>query len=78
MPLAGSSTPEVRSPSDIRMRGMRDAGSVGVELQGWLQARKAGHYEIGTDTSIIKLIRMNLWSYDHSAFREHSPTLTTG
>ena len=35
--------------TDIRTRGVRYAGPVGVELQGWLQAREAGRYEIGTD-----------------------------
>ena len=35
--------------TDIRTRGVRYAGPVGVELQGWLQAKEAGRYEIGTD-----------------------------
>ena len=35
--------------SDIRSRGVRYAGSVGVELQGWLKAQEAGRYQIGTD-----------------------------
>ena len=35
--------------TDIRSRGVRYAGPVGVELQGWLQAKQAGRYEIGTD-----------------------------
>ncbi len=35
--------------TDIRTRGVRYAGPVGVELQGWLRAREAGRYQIGTD-----------------------------
>ena len=35
--------------SDIRTRGVRYAGPVGVELQGWLRAREAGRYQIGAD-----------------------------
>ena len=35
--------------SDIRTRGVRYAGLVGVELQGWLRAREAGRYQIGAD-----------------------------
>ena len=35
--------------TDIRTRGVRYVGPVGVELQGWLQAKEAGRYEIGTD-----------------------------
>ncbi len=35
--------------TDIRTRGVRYAGAVGVELQGWLRAREAGRYQIGTD-----------------------------
>ena len=38
--------------TDIRTRGVRYAGPVGVELQGWLQAKRAGRYEIGTDLNI--------------------------
>ena len=37
--------------SDIRTRGVRYAGPVAVELQGWLKAKEAGRYEIGTDLS---------------------------
>jgi len=37
------------SLTDIRTRGVRYAGPVGVELQGWLRAREAGRYQIGTD-----------------------------
>jgi len=37
------------SLTDIRTRGVRYAGSVGVELQGWLRAREAGRYQIGAD-----------------------------
>jgi len=35
--------------TDIRTRGVRYAGPVGVELQGWLRAREAGRYQIGAD-----------------------------
>ena len=35
--------------SDIRTRGVRYAGPVGVELQGWLRAREAGRYQVGAD-----------------------------
>ena len=35
--------------TDIRGRGVRYAGPVGVEIQGWLRAKEAGRYEIGTD-----------------------------
>ena len=35
--------------TDIRTRGVRYAGSVGVELQGWLRAREAGRYQLGAD-----------------------------
>ena len=35
--------------SDIRTRGVRYAGPVGVELQGWLRAKEAGRYQIGAD-----------------------------
>ena len=35
--------------TDIKTRGVRYAGPVGVEIQGWLQAKEAGRYQIGTD-----------------------------
>ena len=35
--------------TDIRTRGVRYAGPVGVEIQGWLKAKEAGRYQIGTD-----------------------------
>ena len=35
--------------NDIKTRGVRYAGPVGVEIQGWLQAKEAGRYQIGTD-----------------------------
>lgn len=35
--------------TDIRTRGVRYAGPVGVELQGWLRAREAGRYQFGAD-----------------------------
>lgn len=35
--------------TDIQARGVRFAGPVGVELQGWLKAKEAGRYQIGTD-----------------------------
>lgn len=35
--------------TDIRTRGVRYAGTVGVELQGWLRAKEAGRYQIATD-----------------------------
>jgi hypothetical protein len=35
--------------TDIRTRGVRYAGPVGVELQGWLRAKEAGRYQIGAD-----------------------------
>ena len=35
--------------TDIRTRGVRFAGPVGVDLQGWLRAKEAGRYELGTD-----------------------------
>ncbi len=35
--------------TDIKKRGVRYAGPVGVEIQGWLQAKEAGRYQIGTD-----------------------------
>lgn len=37
--------------TDIRTRGVRYAGPVAVELQGWLKAKEGGRYEIGTDLS---------------------------
>ena len=37
------------SLTDIKTRGVRYAGPVGVELQGWLRAREAGRYQIGAD-----------------------------
>ena len=35
--------------TDIKTRGVRYAAPVGVEIQGWLQAKEAGRYQIGTD-----------------------------
>ncbi len=35
--------------TDIRTRGVRYAGPVGAEIQGWLRAKEAGCYQIGTD-----------------------------
>ncbi len=35
--------------TDIRTRGVRYAGPVGAEIQGWLKAKEAGRYELGTD-----------------------------
>ena len=37
------------SLTDIKTRGVRYAGPAGVEIQGWLQAKEAGRYQIGTD-----------------------------
>ena len=34
---------------DIQTRGVRYAGPVGAEIQGWLKAKEAGRYQIGTD-----------------------------
>ena len=38
--------------TDIRIRGVRYAGPVGAEIQGWLRAKQAGRYEIGTDLDV--------------------------
>ena len=38
--------------TDIRTRGVRYAGPVGVELQGWLRAKQAGRYQIGVDLDV--------------------------
>ena len=38
--------------TDIRTRGVRYAGPVGAEIQGWLRAREAGRYQIGTDLEV--------------------------
>ena len=38
--------------TDIRTRGVRYAGPVGVELQGWLRAKEAGRYQVGADFTI--------------------------
>ena len=35
--------------TDIKTKGVRYAGPVGIEIQGWLQAKEAGRYQIGTD-----------------------------
>lgn len=35
--------------TDIRTRGVRYAGPIGVEMQGWLRAKEAGRYQFGTD-----------------------------
>ena len=35
--------------TDIWTRGVRYAGPVGVEIQGWLKAKEAGRYQLGTD-----------------------------
>ncbi len=35
--------------TDIRTRGMRYANPAGVEIQGWLRAREAGRYQIGSN-----------------------------
>ena len=35
--------------TDIRTRGVRYAGPVSVELQGWLRAKEAGRYQFGAD-----------------------------
>ncbi len=35
--------------TDIRTRGVRYASPAGVEFQGWLRAKEAGRYQIGTD-----------------------------
>ncbi len=35
--------------TDIRTRGVRYANPTGVEFQGWLRAKEAGRYQIGTD-----------------------------
>ena len=35
--------------TDIRTRSVRYAGPAGVEIQGWLKAKEAGRYQIGTD-----------------------------
>ena len=38
--------------TDIRTRGVRYAGPVGAEIQGWLRTREAGRYQIGTDLEV--------------------------
>ena len=38
--------------TDIRTRGVRYAGPVAAEIQGWLRAREAGRYQIGTDLEV--------------------------
>ena len=38
--------------TDIRTRGVRYAGPVGTEIQGWLRAKEAGRYELGTDLTV--------------------------
>jgi hypothetical protein len=38
--------------TDIRTRGVRYAGPIGAEIQGWLRAKEAGRYEIGTDLAV--------------------------
>ena len=35
--------------TDVRTRGVRYAGPAGVEFQGWLRAKEAGRYQVGTD-----------------------------
>ena len=35
--------------TDIRTRGVRYAGPVSVEIQGWLTAKETGRYQFGTD-----------------------------
>ncbi len=35
--------------TDIKTRGVRYTGPVGVEIQGWLQVKEAGRYQLGTD-----------------------------
>ena len=35
--------------TDIATRGVRYAGPVGVEIQGWLKAKEAGRYQLATD-----------------------------
>jgi hypothetical protein len=35
--------------TDIHSQGVRYAGPVGVEIQGWLKAKEAGRYQIGAD-----------------------------
>ncbi len=35
--------------TDIRTRGVRYAGPAAMEIQGWLKAKEAGRYELGTD-----------------------------
>jgi hypothetical protein len=38
--------------TDIGTRGVRYAGPVGAEIQGWLRAKEAGRYEFATDLSV--------------------------
>ena len=35
--------------TDIRTRGVRYAGPAAAEVQGWLKAKEAGRYQVGTD-----------------------------
>ena len=37
--------------TDIHTRGVRYANPAGVEIQGWLRAKEAGRYQIGSDIS---------------------------
>ncbi len=37
--------------TNIGARGVRYAGPVGVEIQGWLKAREAGRYQLSTDVT---------------------------
>lgn len=55
--------------TDIKSRGVRYAGPVGIELQGWLRAREAGRYQVGVDftarfvfgASIAPACRLQAW-----------------
>lgn len=72
--------------SDIKARGVRYAGPVGVELQGWLRAKEAGRYQIGTDLTarygmgafIAPVCRLQAWLEGQSLDQKTVQVTTPG
>lgn len=67
--------------TDIRSRGVRYAGPVGVEIQGWFRAKEAGRYEIGTELNahfgfggmVTPTCFLQVWLEDRSLDQRSTP-----
>ena len=64
--------------------GIRYTGTVGYELQGWLQAKEAGRYQFGVDVTarttalFVPTCLLEIWLEDRSLGQDRKPTPSAG